>query len=469
MSGDSREVTSGEKLRSNSTLSMDSLPSNVDSVNGESSDQLDEELKKQQQQQRDMNSTLRAALRQNLNQTTRKSALVNPTCQKDLLTKLKRIRLSKQQYETSHSYEERKLITRMALKIARSSSNLDDIYSRQKAEKQPSTPTLAVLRSSLKKEPTIIAEAATNETEPVENPTVVSTSPSNMNDSNLSSSTSSTNSPRLKKTVTWHWDVKDKSHGRSSSIKPSSTPTPATKSLLFNQPTKIRSIYPSGGSSSAQHQRITRTSLYDLNKKYAELKLKFPNTKPIFMLPKLVHNGPNETNHTSSSSSNNRLKLKTKNTESSEKKYVEIREKFYSNILNEQEANKSGCFFSYKDSHGRPLCLGYDNFVQLVNFNASSLESDDWDSSSQHKDLLSDVTSFERLLTRRERAMSNSRRARTASSAYSINSDANNSPNQVFCKAKLAYERENERKYVEDMFKAQKNAKSLTFKNVSLY
>ena len=157
--------------------------------------------------------------------------------EKELRSELKRIELSKRQYETLYSHEQRKVITRFATKLARSSSTLENIIN-QDFSSTCTTP-------SLQRTPTFF--------EPRQNISIKS-----LLKSNDDASISSQDGQKVKKNVKWNPDLFN------------------TEDSDYND------------TSSLTVNLKNRPSFYDVNKKYDELRLTLSNPPPKVMLPHLI-------------------------------------------------------------------------------------------------------------------------------------------------------------------------------------
>ena len=203
-------------------------------------------------------------------QSTRSFGL-NPNCQKELISQLKRINLSRHQYERCYQYEERKIITRMALKLTRSNSNIEALILKRNSIQKPShSKSVSNISQNKRNGLTLVYKFNNSDRIPS-----LSISESISSEIAEVRSKSDQITPHLKKTVTWHADIRDR---------------PGTERGKFE-------IRPHTGYVGKQlpnqfqissHEKITKSSMHNLNKRYTELRLKYPFTKPILILPKLV-------------------------------------------------------------------------------------------------------------------------------------------------------------------------------------
>jgi hypothetical protein len=224
---------------------------------------------------------------------------LNPTSQRQLNTELKRLRLGQHQYEMLHSFEERKIITRMALKLARSSTNLDSLIAKNNQIKKdkatnrqqqqlPKLPAAALptARSKTTGVRPSIAEAYFSDTF---NETLSDDFASNTMHTSATHSSMDGPTTTTKKTVRWQTDLRNKSSGDEKS-------STATRKMSARKTNASHSTatasegeqHLSGSSHYGQHAKVGKANIYELSKKYVELRLKFPNSKPISILPKLV-------------------------------------------------------------------------------------------------------------------------------------------------------------------------------------
>jgi hypothetical protein len=173
-----------------------------------------------------------------------------------------------------------------------------------------------------------------------------------------------------------------------------------------------------------------------------------------------------------------------------DKRTTAAKKKFYNDILNEEEA----CFFEYTGVRGKPLCDGYDNFGKLVSYNEYSNNnrpavasaapirshpnpttlttatptSSRWQLNSAS--LLtgrSEQAAADRVLSRRGKEQDKERQQPRKPSAGELKRAALSAQAEFFNKLKLQNEMDNEKRHVQDMFKAN-NHRSLTFKSVTL-
>jgi hypothetical protein len=208
---------------------------------------------------------------------------LSPTSQRQLDTELKRLRLGQQQYEMLHSYEERKIITRMALKLARSSTNLETIILRGKktrsAQRLPQIP----VKNSAAPLATARSKTAVVRHIPDEDDNYLSESfNETLSDCESTTASNSTTNAHPKKTVRWQIDSKTSAksnHEKHSFDRMNSGKNESTNKA--NESFRVSSHY-------GRHIKVGKANIYELSKKYAELRLKYPNTKPISILPKLV-------------------------------------------------------------------------------------------------------------------------------------------------------------------------------------
>ncbi|RMZ99523.1 hypothetical protein BpHYR1_006696 [Brachionus plicatilis] len=160
--------------------------------------------------------------------------------EKELRSELKRIELSKRQYENSYMHEQRKVITRFATKLVRSSSTLESVISNESCSAS-TTPSISRTPSNIFFEPR------------------PSTSFKSLFKSADSSSEASQENPKRKKSVKWNPELFEKENSDYTDI---STLSIASQK---NKPT-----------------------FYEVNKKYDELKLSLSNPPPKIMLPQLL-------------------------------------------------------------------------------------------------------------------------------------------------------------------------------------
>ncbi|CAF0868303.1 unnamed protein product [Brachionus calyciflorus] len=228
--------------------------------------------------------------------------------QKELKNELKRIDLSRRQYETLYSHEQRKVITRFATKLIRSTSTLDNIINQDNS-----------INNSTCTTPTYQQRNTTTNSGFYE-PRTQSIKSLLKNNDNLSE-TSSVEAIRVKKSVKWNPDLFSKENSEYSDT--------STISLTINQK--------------------SRPTFYEINKKYDELKLTMPNPTPNVLLPQLISVNRRPNSELTNFKQNNALFLDV------HKSTLENKNKF----LNALENEESG-FHSYQN------CLGYDNFRNLL-------------------------------------------------------------------------------------------------------
>jgi hypothetical protein len=304
------------------------------------------------------------------NKSNKSTALLTPSScwQKNLDHELKRINQTQQQYEISCSYEERKLVTRMALKMVRSKSNLENVFMAKNAADDH------LVLAAPQKESTLL------------------------------------------------------------SIKPSAKTNHRKESLfLLSSPPQ-------------SFKKVTKTSLYDLNKKYSDIRLRFPLTKPILILPRLVL----DTKTFDSDTLNVKKNLNRTRNRNLERKFTEYRERFNKDILNDdslndQQEDKPRVFFSYTDNKGKPLCSGYDNYTESVKFYLNNGEE-------------TTKSSIEQQQVRPISVLQRSKTTLVATPSMMIEQ------NKL---KKLADEKREDEKVMSDLCRAQ-YAKSLTFKSLNL-
>lgn len=160
--------------------------------------------------------------------------------EKELRSELKRIELCKRQYENFYLHEQRKMITKFATKIMRSSSTLENVIGNE--------PGLGSVIPSMSRTPTNIFF------EPRPSTSVKSVFKSNDNFSEASQE-----NPKRKKSVKWNPEVFEKENSDYTDISSLSI------SVQKNKP-----------------------SYYEVNKKYDELKLSLSNPPAKIMLPQLI-------------------------------------------------------------------------------------------------------------------------------------------------------------------------------------
>lgn len=247
--------------------------------------------------------------------------------QKELKYELKKLELAKRQYETNHYHEQRKMITRFATKISRSSSNLETLFNSNNSNNSTTpnstnlvAPTTTANNStnSLTNSLRISSQFKSNNDIPVHetNPKTLTPILTNSNGSNYKK--------KEKKNVKWNDSVVDKEND-----------------LNGNQ---------SNGSNSNFNSYSYRPSLYEMNKRYDEFKLKNPYSEPNVILPQLIAPKRTYSSRPNSSNGSHKEHLKS-NDEMSKSKFL--------NLINE----KNTVFYSYKNSKGQPVCSGYDNYI----------------------------------------------------------------------------------------------------------
>lgn len=404
--------------------------------------------------------------------------------QNDLKNELKRIDLSRRQYELGFVHEQRKIITKIANKLIRSTSNLDVIF-----KKKPPTSSSALQSNSffnrristqypmknfpassgaqsaapptgsLKRGITFVGFSSTKNDPPNTQPRPITTI--------LAGSTANLVKPdadSLKKNVKWN-----------------------VAETQQHPPAAVRNRRQS---ISSQQAVKSRTSMYDLNKKFDELRLKYPDKEAYVLLPLLI-------------SSNRRSNTEIRRTRNNydyivnenSRKINDYKKQFIDLI----EREDSG-FFSYKDSKGQPVCLGYDNYTKRLDatsartprpksnkkkqflreehyFSSFPTVNDQPTVSLESKNTPVDV---ETILKRARRSSSAKSATRPKSSKYPLNDSnwkqansstisTNESTLHVEDDAILMQKKyDDENKLCDDTFKAQ-NIRSLTFKPITTY
>lgn len=223
--------------------------------------------------------------------------------EKELRNELKRIDLSKRQYENSYLHEQRKVITRFATKLVRSSSTLENvIHNNNEYHSASTTPSISRTPTNIFFEPR------------------PSTSLKSLFKSNDSCSEASQDNSKRKKSVKWNPELFEKENSDYSDI--------STFSLTSQK---------------------NKPTFYEVNKKYDELKLSLSNPPPKIMLPQLL-------------SANRRANTELNGFKQNQSVYVDVQKSSVENkkkFLRAIESDNSG-FHSYN------TCLGYDNFRNLL-------------------------------------------------------------------------------------------------------
>jgi hypothetical protein len=285
--------------------------------------------------------------------SSNRSAGFMKTNQNDLKQELKRIELSKRQYELAFSHEQRKIITKIANKLIRSSSNLEFIYNKKKpavtATSQEMLPGVATTLSLSSR-----AESSHfNKSLRVERGHTYA--------AGFSPDTKATRATRpiSSSHVTTSSKVVDLG-GEKAAVK---------KNVKWNEPETSALSSNESSSSSKESSRAStslsmksRTSMYDLNKKYDELRLKYPDKEPQSILPQLI-----ATNRRASNDLLNSRHTFDNILSENNRRMQEYRRKFKTMV----EREDSG-FYTYTDAKGQPVCLGYDNYGKLHDTRATS-------------------------------------------------------------------------------------------------
>lgn len=241
--------------------------------------------------------------------------------EKELKTELKRIDLSKRQYETFFSHEQRKLITRFATKLIRSSSNLEIILNQEPGSNQPS-PSPGGLKRGVSN---LGFNHSTEELNLKPRP-VTAIKPSirfSDRDSDTSSIRTGRTESKVKKNVRWNADTFGKDLSESGDSIDLTTPL--------------------------NYQNKNKATTYEINKKYDELKLKLADPQPKILLPQLISLNRRSNTELINIKRNPYAVLDDEDFKSENK----------DRFLNILQSEDSG-FYSYKE------CLGYDNFRYLL-------------------------------------------------------------------------------------------------------
>jgi hypothetical protein len=168
--------------------------------------------------------------------------------QKELKYELKKLELAKRQYETNHYHEQRKMITRFATKLSRSSSNLETLFNNTSANSN--NPTSINNMNATTASSTVTPTNLTSKITEPETPVLEQQQAAKRLTPILSQSSNDPSKKKEKKNVKWNENVVDKEAAAS-----------------FESGYQV-------GSNSNFNTYSYRPSLYEMTKRYDEFKVK---------------------------------------------------------------------------------------------------------------------------------------------------------------------------------------------------
>jgi len=307
--------------------------------------------------------------------------------QKELKHELEKIELARRQYRNSHSREQRKIITRLATKLIRSSSDLEHLNFENRANKSNSSSnnslnnesdreelnnsfrrgkTFSALPSLERKNSDFSMENSirrTNSGKPNANskantPSLLRSSIrrsksdfsfDNVSENGSEEYTSREDAPKKsKKNVKWNEEVlerettKEEKHEKKSSNLDSQSPP--------NSPTVNLS------------HRFNNITLHEINRKYDDFMMRYPDSQPNVIIPQLL------STKTKAFSENKETKRASVSSEGHK-----INKEYTNNFLS--LLNDESGFYTYKNNKGEDICSGYDNYLKQLQENLTNPKS----------------------------------------------------------------------------------------------
>ena len=310
--------------------------------------------------------------------------------QKELKHELEKIELARRQYRNSHSREQRKIITRLATKLIRSSSDLEHLNFENKGNKSSSSSNNSLnnesserdeLSSSFRRGKTFSALPSlerksgefsldgsirrTNSGKPNNNkpstPSLLRSSIrrsksdfsfdniSETGNEDYSSREDATTPKKTKKNVKWNEEVLEKE-----STKEIKEPKTAPSSYSAQSPSS--SPTPSINLS----HRFNNITLHEINRKYDDFMMRYPDSQPNVIIPQLL------STKTKAFSENKEVKRTSLSNEGQHKLTREYTDNFL-NLLNDESG-----FYTYKNNKGEDICSGYDNYLKQMQENITN-------------------------------------------------------------------------------------------------
>ena len=307
--------------------------------------------------------------------------------QKELKHELEKIELARRQYRNSHSREQRKIITRLATKLIRSSSDLEHLNFENKANKSSSSSNNSLNNeSSERDEPS--SSFSRGKT--------FSALPSlgrKSGEFSLDGSIRRTNSGKPNASITpsllrssirrsksdFSFDNISENGNEDYSSREEATPKKTKKNVKFNEEVlekestkEIKEPKAAPSSHSAQSpssspqpslnpsHRFNNITLHEINRKYDDFMMRYPDSRPNVIIPQLL------STKTKASSESREVKRTSSSTDAQHKLTRECTDNFLS-LLNDESG-----FYTYKNSKGEDICSGYDNYLKQMQENITN-------------------------------------------------------------------------------------------------